>query len=392
LSTTTQPVPFQWQQVDQQLSSILQSKVSGEIRELMTDDVGHIRFQNMHNENSMTIPSQRLQMQRLRTEEWAARLYEGYCEIWQAQRMPISAEFLRGIVKNAISVLCSVRVNTVTYEFVQEQHRTRHDANWLKPALEAFKRDLQMLEHNWNQIAEFDARTVQYMLLETPENTATKIAAREIITARTKIRTLEAMIASIEARIAMAEQALNGMLMANRPPYQKRNVKQSLSRLKEQRKELRSTLDQWQFRMQAALVNAEGAQANAAAGAPARSTPPNTSEAMEKGTQIRARRGSRRVEAKQTTPKRLRTKPVRVPPYRSEWKRATKALLLENSKMSVLQICRRLDDDAIKLPRKWTVGENRSFEDAYLNATLRQRIHTAISKMRAELRKAGVIG
>jgi len=247
-------VPFHWQQVDQQLSGILQSRVSAEIRKLITDDVGHIRFQNMHNENSMTVPSQRLQMQRLRTEEWAARLYEGYCEIWQTQRMPMSAEFLRGIVQNAISVLCSARGGAVTDEFVREQHRTGSDANWLKPALEAFKRDLQMLEHNWNQTAELDARTVQYMLLEAPESIARKIAAREVITARARVRTLEATIASIEARIAMAEQALNGMLTANTPQYRKRNVKQSLARLKEQRKELRSTLDEWQLRMQTARL------------------------------------------------------------------------------------------------------------------------------------------
>jgi hypothetical protein len=381
-------VPFHWQQVDQRLSGILQSKVSSEIRELVTDDVGHIRFQNMHNENSMTVPSQRLKMQRLRTEEWAARLYEGYCEIWQTQRMPISAEFLRGIVQNAISVLCSARVGAVTDEFVREQHRTGSDANWLKPALEAFKRDLQMLEHNWNQTAELDARTVQYMLLEAPESTARKIAAREVITARARVRTLEATIASIEARIAMAEQALNGMLTASTPQYRKRNVKQSLANLREQRKELRSTLDEWQLRMQTTLVNAERAQADAAAGA----TSPNTREAIEKGTQDRARRGSRRTKAKLTARNRQRANAVRIPPYRSEWKRATKALLIVDSKMPGLEICRRLDDDAIKLPRKWTVGENRSFEDAYRDASLRQRIHTAISKMRAELRKAGVIG
>ena len=392
LNPSSQPVPFHWQQVDQRLSGILQSKVSAEIRELITDDVGHIRFQNMHNGNSMTVPSQRLRMHRLRTEEWAARLYEGYCEIWQTQRMPISAEFLRGIVKNAISVLCSARVGAVTDELVSEQHRTGSDANWLKPALEAFKRALQMLEHNWNQTAEFDAKTVQYMLLEAPENTATKIAAREIITARARVRTLEAMIASIEARIAMAEQALNGMLMANTPPYRKSSVKQSLSRLKTERTGLRSSLDQWQNRMQAALLNAENAQAVDAAGAPARSTSPNTREAKEKVMSGRARRGSRRTKAKRTARKRQRAKAIRVPPYRSEWKRGTKALLIEDSKMPVLEICRRLDDDAIKLPKKWTVGENRSFEDAYRDATLRQRIHTAISKMRAELRKAGVIG
>jgi hypothetical protein len=291
LNPSSQPVPFDWQQVDQRLSSILQSKVSAEIRELITDDVGHIRFQNMQNGNSMTVPSQRLRMHRLRTEEWAARLYQGYCEIWQTQRMPISAEFLRGIVKNAISVLCSARVGAVTDELVREQQRTGSDANWLQPALEAFKRDLQMLEHNWNQTAEFDARTVQYMLLETPESTATKIAARKVITARARVRTLEAMIASIQARISMAEQALNGMLMANTPSYRKSSVKQSLSRLKTERTELRSSLNQWQYRMQAALVNAENAQADDAASAPAHSKSPNTSEATEKGTEVRARRG-----------------------------------------------------------------------------------------------------
>ncbi|HEX3093379.1 MAG TPA: hypothetical protein VHW72_12185, partial [Candidatus Angelobacter sp.] len=59
LNPTAQPVPFHWQQVDQRLSSILQSKVSDEIRKLINDDVGHIRFQNMRNANSMAVPSER---------------------------------------------------------------------------------------------------------------------------------------------------------------------------------------------------------------------------------------------------------------------------------------------------------------------------------------------
>jgi hypothetical protein len=43
------------------------------------------------------------------------------------------------------------------------------------------------------------------------------------------------------------------------------------------------------------------------------------------------------------------------------------------------------------MPKKWTVGENRSFETAYKDANLTQRINTAISKIRADLRKVGVI-
>lgn len=203
----------------------------------------------------MTVPSQRLQMQRLRTEEWAARLYEGYCEIWQTQRRPISAEFLRGIVENAISVLCSARVGAVTDEFVREQHRTGRDANWLKPALEAFKRDIQLLAHKWGQSSELDGRTVQYILESNPESSRVRIAAWEVITARARTRTLDAGIASIEARIKMAESSLNGMLMAKTPAYRRANVEQTVSRLKEERKELRSSLDGWQLRLKLASTS-----------------------------------------------------------------------------------------------------------------------------------------
>jgi hypothetical protein len=59
--------------------------------------------------------------------------------------------------------------------------------------------------------------------------------------------------------------------------------------------------------------------------------------------------------------------------------------------MPVLQICRELDSNTTKMPKKWTVGENRSFETAYKDANLTQRINTAISKIRADLRKVGVI-
>jgi hypothetical protein len=260
LSITSQPVPFNWQQVDERLSSILQSKVSEEIRKLTDDDVRHIRFQNMHNGNDMTIPSERLQMHRLRTDEWTARLYEGYCETWQTQRKHLSPAFLRGIAQNVVNVVCSARVGAVTDEFMREQHRTGSNANWLKPALEAFKRDIHLLAHKWSQAAELDARTVQYMLESNPESSRIRIAAWEVITGRARTRTLDAAIASIEARIKMAESSLNGMLMAKTPAYRRANVEQSVSRLKEERKELRSNLDDWQVRLKAALRDVEGVE------------------------------------------------------------------------------------------------------------------------------------
>lgn len=231
----------------------MQSRVSAEIRELITDDIGHIRFQNMHNGNSMTVPSQRLRMQLLRSDEWAARLYESYCEIWQTQRRHLSPEFLRAIATHAIGVLVSARKGAVADEFLREQQRTRRNTGWLKPAMDAFARDMVLLLHKWEKESESDARTVQYMLDAAPERSAVNRAAWEVITAKTRIRTLEAGIASIEARSKMAESALNGMLMAETPAYRRANVEQNLSRLKEQRKELRSSLDDWQVRLKVAL-------------------------------------------------------------------------------------------------------------------------------------------
>ncbi len=232
--------------------------MSEEIQELITDDVGHIRFQNMHNGNSMTVPSQRLQMQKLRANEWAARLYEGYCEIWQTQRKPVSPEFLRGIVANVISVVLAARASSGTHELMREQLHTRRDANWLQPALDAFKRDMQMLSHKWSQAAEVDAMTVQYMMDSHTDCPRIRAAAREAIAARAKTRTLEAMIACFDARIKMAEHALNGMVMTNTAPYRKSNVEQNLSRLRDERKELRSSLDTWELRVKAALHEADG--------------------------------------------------------------------------------------------------------------------------------------
>jgi hypothetical protein len=383
LSASSQPVPFNWKQVDERLSSIMLGKVSAEIRELITDDVGHIRFQNTHNGNSMAVPSERLQMHRLRTDEWAARLYEGYCEIWQTQRRHLSPEFLRGIATHAIGMLVSARKGSVADEFSREQRRTGNpDVGWLQPAMDEFARAMARLLNKWEQTCEFDARTVQYMLESAREGSAIKRAAWEVVTARARIRTLEAAVASLEARIEMAERALNGMLIPETPAYRKASVEQSLSRLKDQRKELRASLDDWLVRLKAALRDAEEIETSAIGISSAAAPDAKESRVV----------WPRSKKGKRTPGHRQRSKGARVGPYRSEWKRATKSLLIEDPKMSTLQICRELDDSATKIPKKWIVGENRSFENAYKQGpSLRQRIHTAISKIRNDLRNAGVI-
>src|SRR5580765_392214 len=96
------------------------------------------------------------------------------------------------------------------------------------------------------------------MLDAAPERSTVNRAAWNVITAKTRIRTLEAGMASLEARSKMAESALNGMLTAETPAYRRANVEQNLAMLREQRKELRSSLDEWQVRLKVALRDVAG--------------------------------------------------------------------------------------------------------------------------------------
>jgi hypothetical protein len=134
-------VLFSWHQVDETLANMMLAQVSQEIRVLIHEDEQQIHFQNIGNGNSVTAPSQRLETQRLRSDEWAGRIYELYCETWQCQQKPLSPQFLRGLCQHGIRVLISARVDSVTSELDREQERTRkHDREWLKSVKTSFSR------------------------------------------------------------------------------------------------------------------------------------------------------------------------------------------------------------------------------------------------------------
>jgi hypothetical protein len=77
--------------------------------------------------------------------------------------------------------------------------------------------------------------------------------------------------------------------------------------------------------------------------------------------------------------------------YRSELKRAILVQLTKRPDSSGLEVCRALDaDGAADLPANWSSGGNRLFEKAYMHRSIKNRIHSVISKIRADLRKNGL--
>jgi hypothetical protein len=507
---SSQSFPFTWQQVDQALASLMLNEVSQEFLELARDDLQHIHYQNIGNGNGITVPSQRLEMHRLRAEELAARYYSVYCEVWRSQQKPLSPEFLRAICPNSLRGLFSARVTGVGSEFGMEQMRTQsYNNEWLKAAMAEFRRGMDRLYAKWERLAEIDAKGLEYMSAAAPNSRDVDTAATQVVHARIQLRIVEARLASIEARITMSQRALSATELRERDAYRIKTLEQRLEGLMADKKQFEVKLHEWQRSLDTALrqsaelrrqttspslsdqeIHLAGAvgserqlQGEEYHGQSSVPTEPNAAgaigpereiaqarervrhfeaeiaatdtniaafqqsltQALVHGTsafkpadigkairklhadrkdlefrrddwQLMLNTALRRVDdrANYETSLRLEMKQdtgaaaeraasqtvIREDGhhgrpklnYRSDLKRAIAVQLIRNSKASDLEICRGLDaEGAIEVPEDWSVGKNRMFEAVYKNPKLRPRVESVISKVRADLRRQGLI-
>lgn len=251
---SSQPVPFSWQQVDQTLANLMLADVSTEFGILLREDTQHIHYQNIGNGNGLTVPSQRLEMHRLRTDELAARHYAVYCEVWRSQQKPLTPEFLRAICPNSLQVLRSARVNGVSSEFSLEQMRTHSpDNQWLKSAMEEFRRSMDRLYGKWEKLAEIDAKGLEHLLAAAANKRDVDTAATEVVHARIQVRIVEARLASIQALIESCEGALSATQLRQPDNYRIKSLEQRLEGLKADKKQFEQRRDDWQRSQDTAL-------------------------------------------------------------------------------------------------------------------------------------------
>jgi hypothetical protein len=358
------PHVFFWHQVDETMANMMLAQASQEIRVLIHEDEQQIYFQNIGNGNSVTIPSQRLEMQRLRSDEWAGRIYELYCETWQCQQKPLSPQFLRAVCQHGIRTLISARIGSVTSELDNEQRRTgQHSSEWLKSVKISFNREMELLFHKWFQAAEIDAKTMEHMLAATPDNPVIDSVATELISTRTRVRIFDARTASAHAKILALERALSTAQVHELAAHRPKLMAQILERLNSDKSDFQSRREEWQARLNAAL-----------------SRLPELRNIPDHGATTKAQK----LLAK--------SKPDPNPEYRSEMKRAIRMLLTISGDTTDLQICRLFDKDGIvDLPEGWKTGDNRSFEIAYKHPQHRPKIEKMISKVRTDLRSIGIL-
>jgi hypothetical protein len=98
-------------------------------------------------------------------------------------------------------------------------------------------------------------------------------------------------------------------------------------------------------------------------------------------------------QGRETAPNREGGRGSLLSKYRSGLKRGILIQLTKNPRATDVEICRALDaDGSIDLPESWKGRkDDRSFVDAYLSASLKRRVEVAISKVRADLRKEGLL-
>lgn len=135
-----------------------------------------------------------------------------------------------------------------------EQMRThRFNVEWLKSAMEEFKRGMDRLYAKWGRLAEIDAKSLEHLLAAAPNSPDIDIVATHLVHSRAQIRIVEARLASIEARITSCERALSATQLRQPDNYRIKSLEQRLETLKADKKQFELRRDDWQRSQDTAL-------------------------------------------------------------------------------------------------------------------------------------------
>jgi hypothetical protein len=156
------PPEFDGEQFDHVLAGLMLSELSEDMHQLIKEDEQRIYFENRGNENSFAIPAQRLKMHVMRTDDWARRMYEVYCEVCKRQGKSASAGFVRTVATNGITTLFAARTTAVTGELAMEAARTKaYPPDVLEATIQEFRREMQRRLARWQRRLEIEARTLE---------------------------------------------------------------------------------------------------------------------------------------------------------------------------------------------------------------------------------------
>jgi hypothetical protein len=128
----------------------------------MQKEEATIRFDNRKNLNDCTVPTLVLEMQKKYTDEWARRVYEMYCDVWQVQRYEKSAAFIRAVCSRAVVPTIRARANAIAGEFAMFARRTSFSPNIRDAMLRGLDLDMKRLQSRWERRLEAEAKECEH--------------------------------------------------------------------------------------------------------------------------------------------------------------------------------------------------------------------------------------
>ncbi len=166
-------------------------------------DEADISFEGRKRGNSGYFLPTFLDKQVERTDEWARKKYEMYCECVYEQGHSITPEFIRDLYQNAIKVLIHVRKGTISSHFQRRSHMTGESLN--QHCLDSFARKMIILDNTWFRSLEAEAKALEHDLNELRRLSVEPVSPQE---ARRMILTCEFRLTEISVQIEAQKEAL----------------------------------------------------------------------------------------------------------------------------------------------------------------------------------------
>jgi hypothetical protein len=207
----------------------------------------------------------------------------------------------------------------------------------------------------------------------SPNGFSSLTTGGEIAQAQERIRHFEGQIAAVETNITAFQRSLTEAVVRGASTFKPRDIAKAISKLHADKKELEFRRDDWQIILNGALKRE--------AEVPKQSQPgdgANANNQLKQSDEPSVGTANRTAQSKAVSNLR----------FDSPIKKAIFRAFSADPDASALQICRRFDKSGlIELPKNWTTGSNRLFEQAYKDPNHRRKIEKTISKVKSEMRK-----
>jgi hypothetical protein len=160
--------PGIWDRLDHQLVSLKLSLIADEFQNAIAADIARIRFEQRQNLNALAVPHLCLKIQEERTDDWAARAYHAYCEVWAIQGERRSGSFLRTVHARGLTDLFAARGAAVIAQLESENKWTKHfSPEQIKAWQRSCAQTMERLSVQWRAKIEIEAKTRDHV--ELPE-------------------------------------------------------------------------------------------------------------------------------------------------------------------------------------------------------------------------------